>query len=222
MLSSSPDLSSRMPTTSSTDQPQNGRPDLTAGLPPVPPPRTRVERRNKHEDSGSPPRLVSNGLPPTPKVHMGACFMKVGLSYFKMLVQSKLWYMILRLRSFLQHATLKRKPLTIEFMDLIVEYFPSVVVPWEWLILSFVPLPHNRFLMVVHYGCTVVSVGSTRRQETSTFYSVPKKGFTRSTWTNCMKLPWTSCILEEPSGCLSWRMCSCHCQERPCSYTDMI
>lgn len=79
MLSSSPDLSSRMPTTtvSGGDQQQNGRPDLTAGLPPVPPPRTRVERRNKHEDNGSPPRLVSNGLPPTPKVHMGACFMKV-------------------------------------------------------------------------------------------------------------------------------------------------
>jgi len=78
MLSSSPDLSSRMPTTSGGDQ-QNGRPDLTAGLPPVPPPRTRVERKNKHEDNGSPPRLVSNGLPPTPKVHMGACFMKVSL-----------------------------------------------------------------------------------------------------------------------------------------------
>ncbi|CAL8080177.1 unnamed protein product [Orchesella dallaii] len=76
MLSSSPDLSSRMPTTSGGDQ-QNGRPDLTAGLPPVPPPRTRVEKKNKHEDNGSPPRLVSNGLPPTPKVHMGACFMKV-------------------------------------------------------------------------------------------------------------------------------------------------
>lgn len=56
---------------------RNGRPDLTAGLPPIPPPRMRVERRNKQEDSNSPPRLMSNGLPPTPKVHMGACFMKV-------------------------------------------------------------------------------------------------------------------------------------------------
>lgn len=56
---------------------RNGRPDLTAGLPPIPPPRMRVERKNKHEDSNSPPRLTSNGLPPTPKVHMGACFMKV-------------------------------------------------------------------------------------------------------------------------------------------------
>jgi len=57
-----------------------GRPDLTAGLPPIPPPRMRVERRTKQEDNNSPPRLTSNGLPPTPKVHMGACFMKVVFS----------------------------------------------------------------------------------------------------------------------------------------------
>ncbi|XP_035704136.1 mitogen-activated protein kinase kinase kinase kinase 3 isoform X3 [Folsomia candida] len=58
---------------------RNGRPDLlqTAGLPPIPPPRMRVERKNKPEDNNSPPRQTSNGLPPTPKVHMGACFMKV-------------------------------------------------------------------------------------------------------------------------------------------------
>jgi hypothetical protein len=54
-------------------------PDLTAGLPPIPPPRMRVERRagKADENNSSPPRLTSNGLPPTPKVHMGACFMKV-------------------------------------------------------------------------------------------------------------------------------------------------
>lgn len=66
---------------------QNGRtgPDLTAGLPlpPIPPRRARgVEKRSK-EDNNSPPRLMSNGLPPTPKVHMGACFMKVMImSYY--------------------------------------------------------------------------------------------------------------------------------------------
>ena len=57
-----------------------GRPDLTAGLPPVPPPRVRIERR-KPEENHSPPRLSTNGLPPTPKVHMGACFMKVSYKW---------------------------------------------------------------------------------------------------------------------------------------------
>jgi hypothetical protein len=62
--------------TETAPEPRSPRPDLTAGLPPIPPPRMRVERKNKHGEN-SPPRLTSNGLPPTPKVHMGACFMKV-------------------------------------------------------------------------------------------------------------------------------------------------
>lgn len=44
-------------------------PDLVA-CPPVPPIR-------KHRRRHTPPRPPSNGLPPTPKVHMGACFSKV-------------------------------------------------------------------------------------------------------------------------------------------------
>ncbi|XP_076262755.1 MAP4K3-like protein hppy isoform X3 [Rhynchophorus ferrugineus] len=43
-------------------------PDLVA-CPPVPP--------RKHRRRHTPPRPPSNGLPPTPKVHMGACFSKV-------------------------------------------------------------------------------------------------------------------------------------------------
>ncbi|PSN33942.1 Mitogen-activated protein kinase kinase kinase kinase 5 [Blattella germanica] len=45
-------------------------PDLLSDTPPVPP-RRREKKRH------TPPRPVSNGLPPTPKVHMGACFSKV-------------------------------------------------------------------------------------------------------------------------------------------------
>ncbi|KAK6622640.1 hypothetical protein RUM43_008482 [Polyplax serrata] len=45
-------------------------PDLLSDTPPVPP-----RRRDKKWQT--PPRPVSNGLPPTPKVHMGACFSKV-------------------------------------------------------------------------------------------------------------------------------------------------
>ncbi|XP_048513551.1 mitogen-activated protein kinase kinase kinase kinase 5 isoform X15 [Athalia rosae] len=45
-------------------------PDLLSDTPPVPP---RRRDRKRH----TPPRPVSNGLPPTPKVHMGACFSKV-------------------------------------------------------------------------------------------------------------------------------------------------
>ncbi|KAI5736989.1 hypothetical protein M8J76_009116 [Diaphorina citri] len=48
----------------------NGDPDIISDTPPVPP-RRRDRRRH------TPPRPVSNGLPPTPKVHMGACFSKV-------------------------------------------------------------------------------------------------------------------------------------------------
>ncbi|XP_069991896.1 mitogen-activated protein kinase kinase kinase kinase 3 isoform X2 [Penaeus vannamei] len=42
-----------------------------SGTPPVPPRRKDKRRHN------TPPRPQSNGLPPTPKVHMGACFSKV-------------------------------------------------------------------------------------------------------------------------------------------------
>ncbi|XP_008560771.1 mitogen-activated protein kinase kinase kinase kinase 5 isoform X6 [Microplitis demolitor] len=45
-------------------------PDLLSDTPPVPP---RRRDRKRH----TPPRPTSNGLPPTPKVHMGACFSKV-------------------------------------------------------------------------------------------------------------------------------------------------
>ncbi|XP_060807931.1 mitogen-activated protein kinase kinase kinase kinase 5 isoform X2 [Amyelois transitella] len=41
------------------------------GTPPVPPRRSRPRRAH------TPPRPAPNGLPPTPKVHMGACFSKV-------------------------------------------------------------------------------------------------------------------------------------------------
>ncbi|XP_049546142.1 mitogen-activated protein kinase kinase kinase kinase 5 isoform X2 [Anopheles darlingi] len=46
------------------------QPDLLNNTPPIPPKRHRSRRH-------TPPRPVSNGLPPTPKVHMGACFSKV-------------------------------------------------------------------------------------------------------------------------------------------------
>ncbi|XP_076463603.1 mitogen-activated protein kinase kinase kinase kinase 5-like isoform X2 [Babylonia areolata] len=56
----------------------NGAVSLTAednAPPPKVPPRRRL---NKERDSENPhTRPVSNGLPPTPKVHMGACFSKV-------------------------------------------------------------------------------------------------------------------------------------------------
>lgn len=47
-------------------------PDLLSDTPPVPP---RRRDRKRH----TPPRPISNGLPPTPKVHMGACFSKVSM-----------------------------------------------------------------------------------------------------------------------------------------------
>lgn len=47
------------------------------GLPsPTAPPRRR-ERTSSQKRATSPPKATSNGLPPTPKVHMGACFSKV-------------------------------------------------------------------------------------------------------------------------------------------------
>ncbi|XP_018917737.1 mitogen-activated protein kinase kinase kinase kinase 5 isoform X3 [Bemisia tabaci] len=47
-------------------------PDLLSDTPPVPP-----RRRDRERKKLSPPRAISNGLPPTPKVLMGACFSKV-------------------------------------------------------------------------------------------------------------------------------------------------
>lgn len=52
------------------DDEKETQPDLLNNTPPVPP--KRIHRR-RH----TPPRPISNGLPPTPKVHMGACFSKV-------------------------------------------------------------------------------------------------------------------------------------------------
>ena len=40
------------------------------------PPRRR-DRTSSQKRATSPPKATSNGLPPTPKVHMGACFSKV-------------------------------------------------------------------------------------------------------------------------------------------------
>lgn len=48
----------------------HGQPDILNNTPPVPPKRNN---RRRH----TPPRPISNGLPPTPKVHMGACFSKI-------------------------------------------------------------------------------------------------------------------------------------------------
>uniref|UniRef100_U5EYJ4 Mitogen-activated protein kinase kinase kinase kinase n=1 Tax=Corethrella appendiculata TaxID=1370023 RepID=U5EYJ4_9DIPT len=53
------------------DNENDQQPDLLNNTPPIPPKRTHRSRRH------TPPRPVSNGLPPTPKVHMGACFSKV-------------------------------------------------------------------------------------------------------------------------------------------------
>lgn len=44
--------------------------------PPVPPPRRERSHPRRHN---TPPKPMSNGLPPTPKVHMGACFSKVDI-----------------------------------------------------------------------------------------------------------------------------------------------
>ncbi|XP_055704960.1 mitogen-activated protein kinase kinase kinase kinase 3 isoform X5 [Phlebotomus papatasi] len=52
------------------DRPEAAQPDLLNNTPPVPPKRSH---RRRH----TPPRPTSNGLPPTPKVHMGACFSKI-------------------------------------------------------------------------------------------------------------------------------------------------
>ncbi|XP_055383366.1 mitogen-activated protein kinase kinase kinase kinase 5 isoform X9 [Condylostylus longicornis] len=52
------------------DDEKEAQPDLLNNTPPVPPKRSH---RRRH----TPPRPISNGLPPTPKVHMGACFSKV-------------------------------------------------------------------------------------------------------------------------------------------------
>ncbi|KAL5287300.1 MAP4K1 family protein [Megaselia abdita] len=52
------------------EESETNQPDLLNNTPPVPPKRSN---RRRH----TPPRPISNGLPPTPKVHMGACFSKV-------------------------------------------------------------------------------------------------------------------------------------------------
>ncbi|XP_068144708.1 mitogen-activated protein kinase kinase kinase kinase 5 isoform X4 [Drosophila tropicalis] len=52
------------------DVEKEAQPDLLNNTPPVPPKRSH---RRRH----TPPRPISNGLPPTPKVHMGACFSKI-------------------------------------------------------------------------------------------------------------------------------------------------
>ncbi|RZC38645.1 mitogen-activated protein kinase kinase kinase kinase 5, partial [Asbolus verrucosus] len=54
-------------TETETNSHDSNAPDLVA-CPPVPP--------RKHRRRHTPPRPPSNGLPPTPKVHMGACFSK--------------------------------------------------------------------------------------------------------------------------------------------------
>uniref|UniRef100_A0A1S4H5Y2 Mitogen-activated protein kinase kinase kinase kinase n=1 Tax=Anopheles gambiae TaxID=7165 RepID=A0A1S4H5Y2_ANOGA len=69
------DKSSRQRSLSDGDGNSEGasesQPDLLNNTPPIPPKRSHRSRRH------TPPRPVSNGLPPTPKVHMGACFSKV-------------------------------------------------------------------------------------------------------------------------------------------------
>ncbi|XP_050080145.1 mitogen-activated protein kinase kinase kinase kinase 5 [Anopheles maculipalpis] len=69
------DKSSRQRSLSDGDGNSEGasesQPDLLNNTPPIPPKRHHRTRRH------TPPRPVSNGLPPTPKVHMGACFSKV-------------------------------------------------------------------------------------------------------------------------------------------------
>ncbi|ESO93497.1 hypothetical protein LOTGIDRAFT_178509 [Lottia gigantea] len=59
-------------------QHQNGsvKPELNGGSPQKEEPPELPPRRRVKKDT-SVPRPVSNGLPPTPKVHMGACFSKV-------------------------------------------------------------------------------------------------------------------------------------------------
>ncbi|KAF2361519.1 Citron (CNH) domain [Trinorchestia longiramus] len=52
-----------------SDGEENG--DIEGDMPPVRP------RRKEKKRHSSPPKPLSNGLPPTPKVHMGACFSKV-------------------------------------------------------------------------------------------------------------------------------------------------
>uniref|UniRef100_A0A8W7P8Y0 Mitogen-activated protein kinase kinase kinase kinase n=1 Tax=Anopheles coluzzii TaxID=1518534 RepID=A0A8W7P8Y0_ANOCL len=64
------DKSSRQRSLSDGDASES-QPDLLNNTPPIPPKRSHRSRRH------TPPRPVSNGLPPTPKVHMGACFSKV-------------------------------------------------------------------------------------------------------------------------------------------------
>lgn len=45
--------------------------------PPAPPPRTKHMKKKLQEQLGSSANFLANGLPPTPRVHMGACFSKI-------------------------------------------------------------------------------------------------------------------------------------------------
>jgi len=56
-------------------QSRNGTRENGNSSPQAPP--RRKERTSSSKRATSPPKSVSNGLPPTPKVHMGACFSKV-------------------------------------------------------------------------------------------------------------------------------------------------
>lgn len=53
---------------------------LTNDIPPIPPRRSHRKSRN------SLPKPISNGLPPTPKVHMGACFSKVFYLFYGIII----------------------------------------------------------------------------------------------------------------------------------------
>ncbi|KAI1295395.1 Mitogen-activated protein kinase kinase kinase kinase 3 [Halotydeus destructor] len=68
----------RRSSVASSDTDVDRDPSDQAEVPPSAPPRRR-ERKNllQHKVSHSPPRAGCNGLPPTQKVHMGACFSKV-------------------------------------------------------------------------------------------------------------------------------------------------
>jgi hypothetical protein len=57
------------------------------------PPRRR-ERTSSSKRATSPPKATSNGLPPTPKVHMGACFSKVCFLSVLLKIRNKTHYAV--------------------------------------------------------------------------------------------------------------------------------
>jgi len=71
---SSPQLQTTRHRSLSDSRAQEGRQN-GSGSPQAPP--RRRERTSSSKRTTSPPKATSNGLPPTPKVHMGACFSKV-------------------------------------------------------------------------------------------------------------------------------------------------